>query len=181
MDMAAIDRRLRAFAGWLVLVLLAGCAGYDGRGLRPGQSDEEAVLRLMGPPALRWEDADGGSRLAYPRGPLGLHTYMLRIDRAGRLSSIENVLTPEHFARIEKDMRAEEVLRILGPVDPVHGITYFAARDELVWEWLYCDSWNQRARFYVLFDGSARTVRSSMSLPDPDCLGGDLGNCWCGH
>jgi len=173
--------RPRALAGLLFTLLLTACAGYDGRGLRPGQSGEEEVLRLMGPPALRWEDADGGSRLAYPRGPQGLHTYLVRIDPAGRLLGIENLLTPAHFARVERGMRPAQVERILGPVDPAHGVSYFPARDELVWEWRYCAPWSQRARFYVLFDGSARVVRSTMSLDDPECLGGRLSGCWCAH
>jgi hypothetical protein len=173
-------QRLRMIAGLILLLLLASCASYEGRGLKPGQSGREEVLRLMGAPALQWHEADGGSRLAYPRGPMGLHTYMVSIDAQGRLQGIENVLTVEHFARVEAGMRPEEVLRLLGPVDPARGTTYFAARDELVWEWLYCDPWNRRSRFYVLFDGTARTVRSTMSVDDLECERSMIG-CWCGH
>lgn len=173
--------RIRPIIALLGLALLTACAGYDGRGLKPGESDLAEVLRLMGPPARQWTDADGGSQLAYPRGSAGVHTYMLRIDAAGKLQSIENVLTPERFAVVTEGMQAEEVLRLLGPVDPARGTTYFPARDELVLEWLYCDPWSQRSRFYVLFDGTTRTVRSTMSLNDPECRGRQIDSCWCGH
>lgn len=46
----------------------------------------------------------------------------------------------------------DSVLRLLGLVPP-QNVTYFRARDELVWSWLFCDSWNQQAYFDVLFDG----------------------------
>ena len=35
----------------------------------------------MGAPAMRWREADGGERLAYPRGPAGFHTYMVETDK----------------------------------------------------------------------------------------------------
>jgi hypothetical protein len=173
--------RMRTIAALLASALLTACASYDGRGLEPGRSDHMDVLRLMGPPAQQWDDADGGRQLAYPRGPAGVHTYMVRIDAAGKLASIENVLKEERFAAIKEGMQPEEVLRLLGPVYPVRGTTYFPARDELVMEWLYCDSWSERSRFYVLFDGTTRTVRSTMSINDPECRGRLLDICWCGR
>ena len=57
-----------------LVLLLAGCASYDGRGLRPGVSSEAEVRGLMGPPAIELAVDDGGKRLAYPRGPLGTQT-----------------------------------------------------------------------------------------------------------
>ena len=59
-------------------------------------------------------------------------------------------------------MEKDRVLCILGPSEP-SWTACFKARDEVVWEWRYCDEWNEAARFDVLFDGSKGTVRSSMS------------------
>lgn len=171
--------KLCRIAGLLILATLAACAGYGGSGLRIGEADVEAVMQVMGPPAMEWQDADGSRQFAYPRGPAGVHTYMVRIDANGKLQGIENVLAPAHFARIRKGMGPQEVLRLLGPIDPYNGTSYFAARDELVWEWLYCDDWNQLARFYVLFDGTAQTVRSTMSLIDNQCGGWGDRPCRC--
>lgn len=162
-----------------LLLLLAGCASYDGRGLRPGQSGENEVLGLMGSPAWQWRNADGSRLLAYPRGPMGVHTYMAHIGADGKLARIENVLTPEFFARIEAGMSKEQVLKTLGPPQPAWTV-YFAARDELAWEWRYCDDWNQLARFNVLFDASKGVVRSTLSLREDQIgLCGRHGACQC--
>lgn len=155
-------------AGLLFTLCLAlgGCAGYAGNRLQPGVSGRAEVLAEMGEPAMGWQAADGGEQLAYPRGPLGPHTYMVFIGPDGRLQKIENVLDVPHFARIvagKSDQAA--VLRLLGPPVPEWTV-YFEARDELVWEWLFCDEFSRLARFSVLFDGMAGAVRTTMQRPE---------------
>lgn len=167
--------------GMLSLLALSACAGYDGAGLKAGDADAAAVQRIMGAPAMQWTDPDGTRQLAFPRGPQGVHTYMAYLGPDGKLQRIENVLEPGHFTRVQPGMGEQGVLRLLGPVTIATGVSYFARRDELVWEWRYCDDWNVLARFYVLFDGTAHTVRSTMSLPDMDCGMFDGATCWCGH
>jgi hypothetical protein len=150
---------------WVILlsiVLLAGCASYSGSGLKPGEARLDDVQALMGPPALRWQDADGSVQMAYPRGPLGFHTYMVLLGPDGRLQSIANVLEEESFARIRAGLAKEQVLRVLGPPDYSRSV-YFKARDELVWDWHYCDVFGRPARFLVLFDGTSGAVRSTMT------------------
>jgi len=154
-------RSLTVTLAVLVTVFMAACSAYSGSGLRPGVSDEGEVRAQMGAPAMRWPRPDGGSQLAYPRGPAGFHTYMVFLDAAGRFERAVNVLDEPYFARIQAGMTDQEVLQVLGPPQP-HWTAYFAARDELVWEWRYCDSWNEAARFDVLFDGRTRTVRSTL-------------------
>ena len=145
---------------------LVACASYGGRGLAPGVATLPDVLTTMGEPAMRWQDADGSLQLAYPRGPEGMHTFMVYLAPDGRLVRIENVLDEKHFARIVPGISGQpEVLRILGPSTP-QWTSYFSARDELVWEWLYCDSGGFQARFDVLFDGQTKLVRSTFSRPD---------------
>ncbi|HNJ76600.1 MAG TPA: hypothetical protein PLE72_07520 [Azospira sp.] len=143
-------------------LLLAGCAGYGGADLVAGVAREADVRLAMGVPAMQWTLPGGGRQLAYPRGPAGYETFMVHLDAAGRLERIENVLDMTHFARIQPDMTQEEVLQLLGPSQP-QWTAYFKARDELVWEWRYCDSWREAARFDVLFDATKKTVRSTMS------------------
>lgn len=152
--------------GLLLLASLTACVGQP---LKPGVDRAEAVLTHMGPPTLEWTNADGSRQLAYPRGPFGVHTFMVRIAPDGVLASIENVLTEEHFAQVKPGMSMEDVLHLLGPVDPSTGVSYFERRDELVWEWLYCPDWRRLSRFYVLFDGTTGKVRSTMSLMDLEC------------
>ncbi len=145
-------------------------AGYSGGGLRSGVSTLADVETTMGTPVMRWNDENGNTQLVYPRGPMGYHTFMVHIGPDGKLRRIENVMDPMAFARIQKGMTKEQVLRVLGPPQPQWTV-YFKARDELVWEWRFCNDWNQPARFDVLFDGTDGTVRTTQqweeALHDP--------------
>jgi len=159
--------------------LISACAGYSGSNLKPGVATLPEVMAVMGEPAMRWKDADGREQLAYPRGPAGTQTFMAFIDAAGRLERVEPVLDMAHFARIEpgKSDKAA-VLRVLGPSQP-HWTVYFKARDELVWEWRFCDDWDQQAFFDVLFDGTSSVVRTTYQRPD--AMGSESGAPGCGH
>ncbi|MHB1290676.1 MAG: hypothetical protein ACYCY5_00605 [Sulfuricella sp.] len=163
---------------FLATALLAACASYSGGGLKPGEAGLEDVLRVMKRPAMRWQNSDGSQQLAYPRGPMGFHTYMALIGPDGKLQSIDNVMDPKAFARIQPGMEKDRVLRILGPSETSWTV-YFKTRDELVWEWRYCDEWNEAARFNVLFDGSKGTVRSSMSQTEAQMGLCGKGACLC--
>ncbi len=160
-------------------LLLCACAAYDGRGLLPGTDRLDDVLRVMGQPAQRWQDADGTVQLAYPRGPMGYHTYMVHLAANGKLQRIENVLDEHFFAKIQPGMTMQQVVRLLGPAQPGWS-TYFARRDELVWEWRYCDAASNPARFDVLFDQTRGTVRSTMAMTEEQRGLCDQ-NCTCGR
>jgi len=150
---------------WITLLtsmLLFACASYNGRGLKPGEARLEDVQSVMGPPALRWQEADGSVQLAYPRGPFGYHTFMVKLGPDGRLQSITNVLDDAGFAQIRPGMTKEQVLHVLGPPD-YYNTVYFKARDELVWDWRICSNYGVAARFQVLFDATAGTVRSTIN------------------
>jgi hypothetical protein len=167
---------------WLVIfsALLLGACASSGSGLRPGVDRLENVLNDMGQPAMRWQNADGSTQLAYPKGPMGFQTHMVYLDSDGKLRQIENVMDQKSFARIQPGMTKDEVLHILGP--SFSGWTaYFEARDELVWEWRYCDAWNEAARFDVLFDNSKATVRKTMSQTEGQRGLCGEGNCLCSH
>ncbi|MBS1142328.1 MAG: hypothetical protein H6R13_3781 [Proteobacteria bacterium] len=172
----------RASAWVLAIGLLAGCAGYDGAGKVPVDARLADVERTMGVPALRWQGPDGGETLVYPFGAMGYHTFFVRGDASGRFLSRENVLTMKHFARIQAGMTQEQVIRTIGPPVPAWTV-YFKARDELVWEWRYCDDWNEPARFNVLFDGSSLRVRSTLASTERSrsVFGGGDRRGWCGH
>ncbi len=158
-------------------VFLAGCAAYSGSNLKPGLSTLAEVVASMGEPAMRWKEPDGREQLAYPRGPSGTQTFMAYIDADGRLERIEAVLDTQHFARLEPGKSDQPaVLRVLGPPQPQWTV-YFKARDELVWEWSFCDDWNQLARFDVLFDASTGIMRTSYQRPDLVGRGGVAPSC----
>ncbi len=170
---------MKRFPVMLSALLLVSCAGYSGSNLKPGEARLEDVVRVMGAPAMRWQEADGTQQLAYPRGPEGVHTYMVRIGADGRLQQITNVLEEETFARVRSGMNKSQVLKILGPSQPAW-TSYYKARDELVWEWRYCDQWNELARFDVLFDATREVVRSTMNQTEVQRgLCGNADSCVC--
>ncbi|MDO8264060.1 MAG: hypothetical protein Q7T21_12690, partial [Gallionella sp.] len=119
----------------------------------------------MGQPAMRWQDPDGSRQLAYPRGPAGFDTFMVRLGPNGKLQTIENVLDEQQLANVRAGMGKEEVLRMFGPPD-VNATAYFKARDELVWDWRYRGISNQPWRMMVLFDATSGKVRSTMARPE---------------
>lgn len=161
-----IERWLRLILLVIVAAGLCACANYAGRGLDAGVATMADVLGTMGEPKMQWQDADGSRQLSYPRGPEGPHSFMVYLGPDGRLLRIENVLKDSYFARIVPGKTTQaEVLRLLGPPTP-QWTSYYKARDELVWEWLYCDGSNLLARFDVLFDGMSGPVRSTFSRPD---------------
>ena len=121
------------------ILLAAGCAGYDGRGLVPGQSSAAEVEALMGPASDTRKAANGETVRYYSRLPAGRDMYAARIGPDGRLIAIEQRLTEEYVAKLRPgSSRADDVRDVLGPpyrVDafprlereiwtyPAHGLT----------------------------------------------------------
>jgi len=107
---------MRAFLP-LLLLLLAGCASYSGRGLAPGQSTEADVVAVMGQPTERRAGAlPGETVLWYPRLPSGRESYAARIGADGRLMAIEQRLTEDNLDRLVKNKTTdEEVHNLFGP------------------------------------------------------------------
>jgi len=156
---------MRLWISLIATVLLGACASYSGAGLAPGEARLEQVEALMGPPALRWQDADGSIQLAYPRGPAGFETFMVKLGPNGRLQSIANVLNERTFAGIRAGMTKDEVLRLIGPPDYSRS-AYFKARDELAWEWRIRQGYGDPVHFVVLFDATAGTARGTLIVPE---------------
>jgi SmpA/OmlA family protein len=137
--------------------LLAGCASYGGFGLRPGVDDQARVRAVMGAPSLEFRNPDGTSTWAYPRGPLGYHTFMVRFSGAGLLAGTESVLDPDHFARVVPGLNQDDVRRIVGPP----GVTEaFPRNNELAWDYRFVDAWGYPSNFSVIFDGQGRVKRT---------------------
>lgn len=100
----------------VAILLAAGCAGYDGRGLVPGQSSADEVEALMGPSADRRKAANGETVRYYSRLPYGRVMFAARFGPDGRLIAIEQRLTEENVARLRLgSSRADDVRDVLGP------------------------------------------------------------------
>jgi hypothetical protein len=149
-----------------VALVLSACVSYSGSGLKPGVASLAEVTSAMGQPAMVWNNPDGSKQLAYPRGPAGTHTFMVQLGPDQVLKNIDNVLRYKYFAQIVPGKTTQEdILRLLGPSTPQWS-SYYKARDELVWEWLYCDEHGYETKFDVLFDGMNGPVRTTMSRPN---------------
>ena len=158
--------RIRKTLVFCLPLLIAACASYDGRGLRPGVATVAEVVGVMGEPAQRWREADGSEQLAFPRGPFGVHTYMAFFAPDGRLTRLENVLEARYFRQVrpgQDDLAA--VSRLLGPSNPDMTV-HFKARNEVVREWLFCSEWNRLTWFDVSFDATSGLVRSTSLRPE---------------
>jgi len=142
-----MDMKLLAIL--LAAVLAAGCASYGGSSLVPGQSTETEVRGVMGAPALAFETGNGTRRLVYPRGPLGVETFMADIGPDGRVASIRNVLNDETFYQVRAGMTKDEVLRLIGPPGETMG---FDRNRTHAWDYRYVDTWGYRAIFSVTFN-----------------------------
>src|SRR2546426_7248433 len=94
------------------VVLLAGCASYAGRGLEPGRSSAAEVEAVMGPAAAKRPGPDGETVLWFPRMPYGDGTYAARVGADGRLVAIEQRLTEENIARIERGRTTADQVQI---------------------------------------------------------------------
>ena len=101
---------------FVLLLMLAGCASFEGRGLVPGQSTAADVEALMGRAADKRPAAGGETVYYFPRLPWGYATYAARIAADGTLVALEQRLTAENIDRLKPGVtRGEEVRDLLGP------------------------------------------------------------------
>ena len=153
-----------AFLFTLAAGLLGGCASFDGRGLQPGAPAAD-VEALMGPAADK--RAEGSETwLYFPRQPYGYAMYVARIGADGKLVAIEQRLTDENVAKIERNKwTADQVRELIGP--PYTAMN-FARMQRDIWEYRYRSLQSTVPyALYVQFspDGVAREV---YSMSDPD-------------
>ena len=117
----------------ILLAFVAGCAGYSGSSLTPGQSTAAEVEAAMGKPALVREQPNGEKVYWYPRLPFGRQSFAARLAADGRLVSIEQRLAPEYIARIQPGKSTQEdVLDLLGPPSDVW---HYPRQQREAWEY----------------------------------------------
>jgi len=139
----------------LLACLLAACAGMDGASLKPGVSTESDGHQAMGAPALVLPNGDGSRSLAYPTGPLGLQTRMVRVAADGRVQSVESVLNEDHFYRVRPGLTRDDILRMIGP--PSERME-FPRMQQVSWDYRFQDTWGYVAIFSVIFDANGVVV-----------------------
>ena len=149
----------------LLLLLAAGCASYDGRGLVPGQSTAAEVQTVMGPAADKRPAAGGETVYYYPSLPYGRATYAARIALDGKLIAVEQRLTLENMAKLKPGVtRGEEVLDLLGP--PWRPMKQATSGDE-IWTYPFLMPGFPLGRWFVVRISPDGILREKDMIDDP--------------
>ena len=159
---------LTRFVSWLAplsCLALAACAGYFPPSTAVGMGRAE-LLAVMGPPDMEAPLATG-SRLEFPRGPYGKHTWFVYLDAAGTVTRTEQVLTKENFARISEGMAQDDVRQLLGRPSE----SFLLGRDRgIVWNYRYV---NNDCLWFQVEISQLRQVRSTGFGEPPECSKSD--------
>jgi len=94
--------------------ILTACSSYGPPADLTGMTRDQLVARMGQPAAQRQMNGGTTTRLEFPRGPYGLHTWFVDLDAGGHAIRSEQVLTEENFNQIKPGMDREEVLQRLG-------------------------------------------------------------------
>ena len=100
----------------LIVAVVAGLAGCGSlRSPEPGMTTAQ-LEASMGQAADKRVHSDGETWYYYPRQPHGLQMVVARVGKEGRVLAVEQRLTDENVARLEKGKtRADDVRDLLGP------------------------------------------------------------------
>ena len=144
------------------LVVLGGCASFDGRGLVPGKSTAAEAEALMGPPAQVLPLPEGGKALYFSRMPEGRAVFEVDVNAQGVVTSIEQKLTRLHIWQLANGASTkDDVLKLFGPPGRR---SYLNLSQREVWEYKYQDYQDLRI-LYVQFSGDG-VVREVLDLRD---------------
>jgi hypothetical protein len=150
-----------AHVSWIVLSVLTACSSYAPPASLAG-IDREALLARMGPPDVVRQTATG-SRLEFPRGPMGHHTWFVYLDAGGQATRAEQVLTEPNFNQITPDMAQDEVRQRLGRPSETQGL---ARARGVVWSYRYENHFCQWFQVEISLE---QTVRSAGYSEPPEC------------
>lgn len=141
------------------LLLVAGCASFDGHGLVEKGASAADVEALMGSPAARVAKADGGSVLYYPRLPIGRSSYAVTLGPDAKVNGVEQLLTMENISRLKPgEMSTRDVRELIGPTIPSL-VSRLSRQQRDVWEYPWMN-FSERRILAVQFsdDGVLREV-----------------------
>lgn len=143
------------------LLVLSACSSYAPPGDLAGV-DRAAIVARMGPPEQE-RPADGGTRLEFPRGPYGHHTWFVYLDGAGKVTRAEQVLTEANFLRIVPGMERDAVRERLGRPNEEHVL---GRSRGVVWNYRFEGPFCQWFQVEIAADGK---VRSAGYGTPPEC------------
>jgi hypothetical protein len=151
------------FASTVLAVVLTSCATAP----PPAGATQPDLLLAWGPPTARYDMPDGTERLEYASGPYGRTTWMVDLDRAGRVTQARQMLNEREFLQVQSTpgLTREALLRWLGRPGETRGGGRAGGE---VWSWRYPT--NDCLWFQVSLGDDGR-VGSSGYFVDPRCDG----------
>ena len=169
---------LRTWTAAAGMLLLVGCASYDGSSLVPGTSTEADVQKLMGPPDQKMKLEAGATEWFYTR-PAARQTYAITLGPDGRFRSSEQRLDRVFIDRIRRETwTTKEVSTLLGPP---YVTVRFERQQRDVWTYRW-QEFSDRRLLHVQFsyDGVVREVLDMLDeeyqpIGGPGAFGGGLG------
>lgn len=151
------NKRVRIIFVAVTVLLAAGCASFDGRGLVPGKATQEEVEALMGAPAHRVTLPNGDSAHYFSRLPEGRAVYVVTFGFDRVMKSIEQRLVRSNLRFISAGTSTMKNVRdLFGPPD---GEGRLERQRRTWWEYKYVD-YDQLRVFWVQYsdDGVVREV-----------------------
>jgi hypothetical protein len=149
----------------ICLSLLTACSSYAPPANLAGITKDQLVA-TMGQPDLE-RQMDVGTRLEFPRGPMGHHTWFVYLDPTGQAIRTEQVLTEQNFNQILPGMSQAEVRQRLGRPSDVQGL---GRSRGVVWSYRYE---NFNCLWFQLEISKEQRVRSTGYGQPPECMGND--------
>lgn len=150
-----------------VVSFLAACSGYAPPANLTGVTADQLVAQ-MGPPETRRQIEGGGTRLEFPRGPYGVHTWFVYLDASGHAVRSEQVLNEQNFLNINPGMDQKDVRFTLGRPGEVEGL---GRSRGTVWSYRYE---NPFCRWFQVEISQEQKVRSAGYGEPPECRRRDI-------
>ncbi len=149
---------------YIFFLILSGCSSYSPTNKIIGKSRTE-VIKLLGEPDPPLNLTKFPSRLDFPRGPAGKHTYFVFFDNKGFAKKFEQVLNQKNFSKIKPGMTLDEVIFILGKSKIK---TSLGRKRGFFWSYRYE---NPLCRWFQVEFTENLIVRSAGISESPDCRG----------
>ena len=149
----------------LALSLLTACTGYAPPANVTGMTQADLVTQMGQPDTLR--QTASGTRLEFPRGPMGHHTWFVDVDPAGKIVKAEQVLTEPNFNLITPGMAQDEVRQRLGRPSETQGL---GRSRGVVWNYRYE---NHFCQWFQVELSQEQQVRSTGYGEPPECQKND--------
>lgn len=159
----------------LVLVLavaIAGCATYNPRDIRAGQTEAE-LIQLMSQPTGRYSGPAGQTRLEFATGPFGQVTWMVDLDSMGRVSAWAQVLNETAFNYVQTNFEGQDMAWLRYTLGRPSEVRSGGWQGGWVWSWRYPT--NECSWFQVSILDSGKLRDGGAYGIDPRCDPGSVG------